>query len=111
VTTGSPKGRKMPLPTLQVENFTVSYSFDTVLNGKKSNHFVSMGFRTSEAVTPEEAQVLQIQASQIVTVSTIHDAVVRGMLPIQEASDLIADVKLRHKGLVEKLSEKFDSDV
>jgi hypothetical protein len=98
-------------PKLKVENFTVSYSFDTHLNGKKSNHFVSMGFRFDEPITIEEAQILQVQASQIVTVSTVHDAVTRGAIPVSEAKDIIADIKLRHEGLAEKLSENLDPNV
>lgn len=97
-------------PKLKVKSFTVSYAFDAHLNGKKSNNFVSMGFELTEPVSVEEAQILQLQASQIVTAATIHDAVARG-LPTQEASELIQDMKTRHEGMVEKLSEKSDPSV
>jgi hypothetical protein len=110
--TGNPKRLKMSkLPKLQVESFTVSYAFDTHLNGKKANHFVSVGFTTSEPVSTEEAQVLQVKGSQMVTIAAIHDAVARGAISIEEARDLIADVKLRHEGLAGKLSEDLNSGV
>lgn len=96
---------------LQVENFTVSYSFDAVLNGKKSSHFVSMGFRLGEPVSIEEAQVYQVQASRIVTEAAIHDAIARGVISVNEASDLIEDSKMRHEGIAKTLSKKLDSSV
>lgn len=99
------------LPELLVDNFTVSYAFDTHLNGKKANHFVSVGFKTPEPVSIGEARVLQVKASQMVTIATIHDAVARGMIPIEEARDLIADMKLRHEGLAETLSKELNSSV
>jgi len=96
------------LSKLRVESFTVSYALDIYLNGKKSNHFVSMGFKLDESISTEEAQVLQVQASQIVTISVIHDALSRGVIQINEARDLIEDAKMRHQGLAGKLSEKLE---
>lgn len=98
------------LPELQVESFNVSYSFDIHLNGRKSTHFVSMGFR-HEPCSIQEAQVLQVEGSLIVTTAAIHDALARGVIQINEANDLIEDARTRHQGLAKKLFEDLNSTV
>ena len=98
------------LPQLKVESFTVSHALDFYINGRKSNHLVSMSFK-HEPCSIEEAKVLQIKGSEIVTIAVIHDALTRGSIQIDEARDLIEDAKARHQGLADKLTQKLNLDV
>jgi hypothetical protein len=97
------------LPKLTVERFTVSYSLDTMRNGVKSSHFVSMGFLPERPVTLAEAAILQIEACDTVTIAAIHDAVARGAISTDDANDFITNFRVRQAGIKEVLQKRINN--
>lgn len=96
-----------PDPDLKVKTFTVSHSFDTYRNGKKSSHFISMNFESIEPLDFEEASIAILKGSKLVTKSVIDTAFVRGDISIDEANELLLVSKTNHDGMIEHRAKKI----
>jgi len=97
----------IPDVVVTVDGFTVSYSFDVYQGGLKSSNFVSMNFKTSRPVTPEEAVILEVTHSSIVTDAAVYDALARGAIDTETANDLIRQSRERHTKIAQKLTDKL----
>jgi hypothetical protein len=93
---------------LKVKNFTVSYSFESYKGGLKTSHFVSMTFESSQLLDPSDAVYVQTFANEHVTKSTIYDALVRGNITVDEANEMIQNLKNNSEYLRKKLIKKTD---
>ena len=96
---------------MSVESFIVSYAFETHRNGEKTSHFLSAGVKTDSPVSFDEFQLLQLQASYRVSVSTIHNALMRGSMTVNEANDRIGDLKNNYEAIRSKLEKDSNTGV
>lgn len=92
-----------------VDSFTVSYSFDLYPGKGKASNFVSMGFKLSKPVTPQEALLLEAQHSDIVTSAVIYNALARNLLTKEEANEMLTLSRERHAGVAKALAMKMES--
>lgn len=89
------------LPAARVTEYTVSYTFDTYREGSKRSHFVSMRFATERPVTEKEAEALAFHSSVTVTRAVYYQALARGTISVEEANQLLADMKKNHEHIYE----------
>lgn len=98
-------------PTIvdMIENFTVSYAFEAGY-GKKSNHFLSMGFRIPPGTDPSQIPMIRLEASKMVSMNVIQDAVMRGELSSEDAKERIEVLKLNFEGMKKSLTKQQNGD-
>lgn len=90
-----------------VDGFTVSYACDIYNQGCKSSSFVSMSFKTSRPVSPEEALVLELKHSSVVTRATYYNALARGLINKEDVKELIDSSEERHQSISSVLDDKL----
>lgn len=90
------------LPEPKVTEYTVSYTFDTHKDGGKRSHFMSMKFQTPCPVTEKQAEALAFVSSVTVTRAVIYQALARGTISVDEANELITDMKRNHEHIYSK---------
>jgi hypothetical protein len=73
-----------------VKNFTVSYSLELHRGGEKTSHFVSAGVEFLTPVPISDFPLAHMESSYKVAVATIHDALVRGSLTLEQANERIS---------------------
>lgn len=78
---------------MKVTSFTVSKSFDLHRNGEKSSYFVSMAVEPDPDLKPEDLPLYQLEAASAVKKACIYNALVDGKLRVEEANELIQDLK------------------
>ena len=88
-----------------IKNFTVSYSLELYRGSEKSSSFVSAGVEFLNPVSVEDFPLSHIEASYKVAVATIHDALVRGYLTLEQANGRISDLRQNCDNLREALSK------
>ena len=100
-----------------VRSATISHGFDTHKAGLKAHHFVSMNVEfvyasgSSTSTSLEEAHLLTLKASEIVTKAAIDTAIARGAISVDEANDRIKASSTNHKSVIEHREKQLKSDV
>ncbi len=90
-----------------VENFTVSYSFDTNGGyGRKSSNFLSVTFRLPSPTSIEDFEITRLEASRKVTLWAIQDAVMRGELSSSDAKERIEVLRINYEGMLNAIKKK-----
>lgn len=93
------------VPDVSVIEYTVSHTFDTFRDGRKSSHFVSMKFSPSRPLSKIEAEAAALVSSVTVTRATIYQALARGAISIEEANELSSNMKTSHDHIYTKKFE------
>ena len=96
---------------MSIESFTVSYAFETYRGGEKTSHFLSAGVKVDPSVSFDEFQSVQLQAAYRISVSVIHDALMRGSLTTEEANDRIRDLKNNYELMKSKFEKSINTEV
>lgn len=76
-----------------VKTVSVSYALDLHRGGERSSHFVSANIEFEKPVPIDELPRAQLEAGYKVATAVIHDAVIRGALPVEQANERISDMK------------------
>ena len=92
---------------MKIDGFTISYSFDTSVYGRKSSNFVSVNFSLPEPVSPDDLDILRLEASKKVTLWAIQDALARGELTQDEAKERLEIIKKNYDGISTALNRKI----
>lgn len=78
---------------LKVKNFTVSKSMEIFRNGEKSSYFVSMNVEPDGDMLPEDLPLAQLDAAAVVKKACIYNALTDGKLRVEEANELLQNLK------------------
>lgn len=94
---------------LKIDNFCVSYSFDTYRNGAKRSHFNSVTIRAEPAIELEDFPEIRLQAARKVAAMTIQDATLRMDMSEDEAKEMIRDISENYRNMeIALASRKVD---
>ena len=91
---------------MKVNSFTVSKSFEIYRNGEKSSYFVSAAVDPESDLAPEDLPAFQLDVATAVKKACIYNALVDGKLRIEEANELIQNLKDNTALLREKLEKR-----
>ncbi len=78
---------------MKVTSFTVSKSIDIYRNGEKSSYFVSMAVEPDADLRPEDLPLAQLDCAVAVKKACIYNALTDGKLRVEEANEMIKDLK------------------
>jgi hypothetical protein len=91
---------------MKVTSFTVSKSIDLYRGGEKSSYFVSMAVEPDGDLKPEDLPLAQLDAATFVKKACIYNALTDGKLRLEEANELLQDLKDNTALIREKLEAK-----
>lgn len=91
---------------MKVSNFTVSKSFEIYRNGEKTSYFVSANVEPDGDLDPKDLPEAQLDAAFFVKKACIYNALTDGKLKLEEANEMISDLKENTALLREKLRKK-----
>lgn len=91
---------------MKVNNFTVSKSFEVYRNGEKNSYFVSVNVEPDGDMVPEDLPLAQLDVATFVKKACIYNALTDGKLRVEEANELVQDLKDNTALLREKLQKK-----
>lgn len=91
--------------SLKVDGFTISYSVDGNA-GRRSNSFVSVNFKLPEPTSIEDLEPTRLEASKKVTVWALQDALMRGEIDQETATERMKIVSHNHEKIQEALDRK-----
>lgn len=91
---------------MKVTSFTVSKSFDVYRNGEKNSYFVSMAVEPDGDLRPEDLPLAQLEAAAAVKKACIYNALTDGKLRVEEANEMIQDLKDNTALIREEMAKK-----
>ena len=91
---------------MEIDSFTISYSFDPGNIGRKSSNFVSVNFKLPHPTSINDVEPLRLEASKKVTMWAIQDALMRGEISQDDAKERLEIVKMNFEGMQSALEKR-----